>query len=377
MELGRAQVMAFRVARHDLGDPADDLLEAAESWTVQDTPPGSAALALHARVPDAGPDELERLLLEERSLVVLYNPRHAPIVVPAAAADVFTAAFRPRDEGEWQAVIGSGLRDARTPPLKAIDQVSAAVHDALDGGPLSRDDLHEELRHRVDGDLLPWCDGCKSHHVRRQLITCAALRGELCFAGRAGRQPRFARPDQWLAATVRATVEPDTAARQLVRRYLRRYAPSTPALFAQWAGIGPAQARRTWAMAEDGLVESDGAWLLLADLPLLTDPPPATGVRMLPPLDPFLQARDRELLVPDPERRKAVWRALGNPGMVLADGDLIAAWRPSKKKSRLEVTVEPFGPLTGDTREAIAAAVERMAPHRGCTTAHVRFADGG
>jgi winged helix DNA-binding protein len=110
-----------------------------------------------------------------------------------------------------------------------------AVADALDGAVLSRDDLHEQLRRRLPIELLPWCPGCKTHHARRGLLVMAALRGRLCVAGRAGRQPAFARTDQWTGWEPPARA---AAGAELVRRYPSGYGPSTPADLAQWAGLG-------------------------------------------------------------------------------------------------------------------------------------------
>jgi len=42
-----------------------------------------------------------------------------------------------------------------------------------------------------------------------------------------------------------------------------------------------------------------------------------------------LEDRDRALLVPSRTAQKAVWRASGNPGVVLVDGEPVAIWRGS------------------------------------------------
>ena len=107
---------------------------------------------------------------------------------------------------------------------------------------LSRDDLHEALRQRLPGELLPWCEGCQSHHARRGLLVMAGLHGRLCIAGRAGRQPAFARTDQLVGWRRRR----EDAGAELVRRYHAQYGASTPAHFAEWAGIGKAHARALW-----------------------------------------------------------------------------------------------------------------------------------
>jgi hypothetical protein len=238
---------------------------------------------------------------------------------------------------------------------------------------LSRDDLHEALRRRLPAELLPWCNGCRSHHARRGLLVMASLRGRLCLAGRAGRQPAFARTDQRIAWDPPAR---EQAGAELVRRYLTALGPSTPGHFAQWAGLGTAHARELWALVEEELagVRVDGrgrAWLLERDLPRLADPPPARGVRLLAPGDPLLLGRDREPLVPDPGLRKRVWATLGGAGLVLSDGRPAAVWRARKQGRRLTVAVEAFAPMP---REALRAEAERLAPHRGCATVVVEWA---
>ena len=99
-------------------------------------------------------------------------------------------------------------------------------------------------------------------------------------------------------------------------------------------------------------------------------------MRLLANLDPLLAARDRELLIPDEAVRKRVWKMLGGPGTVFADGEVVALWRPAKKGKRLVVNVEPLGRLTKKVKGEIEAEAARLAPYRGAETGEVAWADG-
>jgi hypothetical protein len=97
-------------------------------------------------------------------------------------------------------------------------------------------------------------------------------------------------------------------------------------------------------------------------------------VRLLPPADPYLDQRDRDTLLPDLELRARVRRPLGNPGVVLAEGELAGLWRPAKKGQRLVLTIEPITPAARAAADAIRAEAERVAAHRGCTRSEVEWA---
>jgi hypothetical protein len=97
-------------------------------------------------------------------------------------------------------------------------------------------------------------------------------------------------------------------------------------------------------------------------------------VRLLPPSDPYLQAHDRGLLVPDRARQKAVWRILGNPGALVVDGELAGVWRArTAGRDRLEIGVQPFDDLADGRRDAITAEAERIAAVRGLSDVRVRY----
>lgn len=392
MRISPAQALAFRLAAHGLGERAaspDGAWAGLSTWAVQDSPPGSAALALHARADTLEAGWLDGALHDERSAVALYNPRTATAILPAGEVAVFTRGLLPPDEAALRFVLGRAVspEGEGTPADEAVRLTVAAIEQALDGRTLSRDELHQALRDALPGDLLPWCEGCGSHHARRGLLVAAGLHGRLCIAGRAGRQPAFARTDQWLGGADGGAVEADAAAAEVVRRYLRAYGPSTRQHFAQWAGISPAHAKRSWELIGDELItveiaghdgaSSTAAHALAAAADRLDDPPAAGGVRLLSPGDPLLLARDRELLIPDPALRRRVWRAINGPGVVLADGAPVALWRGRKSGRRLDVELEPLGRLTRRQLAAIETEAQGAAPHRGCSTAAVAVDGGG
>jgi hypothetical protein len=362
MTAERDRVLAFRLARHHLHErlPAGSAATAAVVG-LQDTPPGSAALALAARM-DGPPDELD-------ALVIVPSIRGAPLAVAPEDVPVFTLGLAPPDEPAARAVVQTATRTlGDMPAMEALDRVSAAVEDSLAGGPLERDAFHQALRDRLPEVLLPWCRGCQSHHVHSSLWRATGVRGVLAIVGRDGRTAIFGRPPD-------APPHPDPGA-ELARRFLRAYGPSRPETFAAWAGVAPAHARALWERAgELAAVELEGrpAWLLAEDAGALAEPPAARGARLLPNLDPYLTARDRELLVPDPALRKRIWTVLGGPGAVLVDGALAGTWRPAKKGRRLVVTVEPLGAAARAAGDALAAEAERLAPFRGAATAELRL----
>jgi hypothetical protein len=361
MRVTRRQALAFRVARHHLAERlGQEQVQDAAVVGLQDTPPGTAALALAARA-DVPPEALDELVL-------VPSIRGAPMAVAERDLAVFTAGLEPPDEEAAKAAIGNAWKvlDGVT-AMEALDRVSEAVHDSLRDGPLARDDFHQALRERLPAELLWWCRGCQSHHVHPSLWRATGIRGVLAIVGREGRSAVFGLPPK-------APALKDPGA-ELARRFLRAYAPARPKLLADWAGLATSHAHELWGRAGKlASVDLDGgrAWVLADDEQRLTDSGEIRGVRLLANRDPLNAARDRELFVHDPAVRKRIWTAIGGPGTVLVDGEVAGLWRPAKRGRRLVVTVEPLDELGAAARDGLAAEAERIAPLRGGETAELQ-----
>jgi winged helix DNA-binding protein len=356
------QALAFRVARHHLAERlGPEQVQDAAVVGLQDTPPGTAGLALAARA-DASPEALDELVL-------LPSIRGAPMAVAERDLAVFTAGLEPPDEAAAKAVIGNAWKflDGIT-AMEALDRVSEAVHDSLRDGPLPRDDFHQALRERLPAELLWWCRGCRSHHVHPSLWRATGIRGVLAIVGREGRSAVFGPPPK--------ARRPSDPGAELARRFLQAYGPARPKLLADWAGLATSHANALWERAGTLVaVDLDGtdAWALAEDERALVTGKEIRGVRLLANRDPLNAARDRELLVSDAALRKRIWTAMGGPGTVLVDGEVAGLWRPAKQGKKLVVTVEPIEKLEAAAKDGLAAEVERIAPFRGAETAETKI----
>jgi hypothetical protein len=161
----------------------------------------------------------------------------------------------------------------------------------------------------------------------------------------------------------RPEVDPRDARLELARRYLHVFGPTTAGAFAQWAGIGPQggvaafDTLRKWLTPVRTPVGD--SWILTSDEPAFrTAPKAAASARLLPSGDAYflLQGGDRELLVPDASRRRALWTPRVWPGGVLVDGEIVGIWR----RGLGTVTVQTWRPLTRATRDAVAAEVASL-----------------
>ena len=358
-EVTAAQALAFRVAGQHL-HRRTDARTAIAACGLQEFPPGQSRIALHARagdVPDGDPvwDEV----------VTVNAMRGSPYVVLRDDVRVFTSALVPDDDG-LRAFVGTAvakeLQGEGFEVRDALHRVADAARAGLAGGPLGRDAFHQALRERLPDALLPWCRGCESHHVRPGLWRALGPLGVTEMPEKA----------VWSTAAEPGpdAIGPDEARRELVRRFLRAYGPGTHSQLASWAQTAPAHAKALFAAVDDELepVRLDGAkrWILAADLDRLQDPPEATGVRLLHGHDPYVAQPDRATLVSDDAVRKALFPAVGRPGVVLADGHLAGLWRARKKGRTLAIDVEWTGPRVDlvDEPDAIASL-------RGCERAAV------
>jgi hypothetical protein len=137
-----------------------------------------------------------------------------------------------------------------------------------------------------------------------------------------------------------------------------------------------AAVKATWP---DGLAEVslDGrkAWLPEDRLDALRDAPRPELVRLLPRSDPWLMARDRERVLPDAARRKALWPVIGFPGGVLVDGEVVGTWRTKSQGRRVAFTIDPFTRITKKARAAIGREASLLASLRGTEDGPVTYLD--
>jgi Winged helix DNA-binding domain len=359
------QVLAFRLARSGLASrDARDLAEAA-ACPASDFARDAALLALAARADGVSRDAYERAV-DAGELVLAHVVRGAIHALAPRDHALYGRALIARDDGELAAQLGRQVQRLAAEhgfaPSEALDEVAAATTDALSKGrALDKNELHEELRQRVRPDLMPWCNGCGSHHVAPMLwryATVAAgvrLDSERRYTrGKPGRTP---------------------AASEAVRRFLRFYGPASPADFADWAGLAKPHAQRLWDEAAGELAEvrvgEREAWLMSADAGALESPPAADGICLIPPGDPYLQKPNRLLLAPDDELRKRLFRPVASPGAVLKDGRLAGMWKAKAKGRKTELTVEKLGRLA---RADLEQEAQRVAALRGASEAVVVIA---
>lgn len=104
-----SDVIAFRLHAHHLSNrrPADDVHEVAGACGIQNSPPGSALLALHARVEDMTAERMDHLVSDEKSLLQTWCMRGSPFCFPTVDAPVFTAGVLPASQtGRQHLILG-------------------------------------------------------------------------------------------------------------------------------------------------------------------------------------------------------------------------------------------------------------------------------
>lgn len=379
----RARILAFRLAQHHLTVRLGprSLVTAAAGCGIQETPTGSAAIALAARVDGLTPAALERALGRDRTLVHLWSLRGAPHVVPARDLAVYTAGAMPADRASFDLFLGGwapAIRKADLDPFDLLDRMTEATKALLDGRTMDVNELRDALLRRVRSLGRITRPREARHDMPEPLYRALGLTGQVCIAEGRGTDSLMARTDRWLKSKPRAA-GPAAARAELVRRFLRCYGPSTPQRFADWTGRSPADAKAAFELIIDDLeeVDLDGkerGWLLAADLKTLESPPSPSGVRLLPPRDPYLQERDRERLVADAAIRKKLWQPVSGPGAVLAGGEIVGAWRARATGQGVKISVEPFGRLSRRVRDEIDAEADRVSLVRGADRSETRFA---
>ncbi|MFI5489990.1 DNA glycosylase AlkZ-like family protein [Micromonospora echinaurantiaca] len=360
-EVSREQVLAYRAAAQQLHRPgraAADL--AVLDLGVQDTPYGSAQLALAARgAPTADDDRLE----------LVWSMRGAPHLHRRAELPGLAAAIWPLDDADATRRLPGQIREGARLGLAAF-RVAADAFAAVVTGPMAKGDVSRAVSDRVPAELTYDCEPCRARHISGALFQQAGLAGGVRLAV-SGRAATLAPLPGWSGPPERAA-----GTDALALAYLRLLGPATPADVAGFLGTSAGALRGVWP---DGLAEvrvaGRRAWLPADRLDALRDARPAPGVRLLPPGDPFLQGRDRDLLVPERAHQKQLWRILGNPGALLLDGEVAGVWRAKAAgRGALEVTVTPFEghPLPARARREVDAEAAVVAATRGAADVRVR-----
>ena len=279
--------------------------------------PRAALLSIHARVEETAPSSWEH-----PSLVQLWGPRFSAYVVPRRDIAAFTLGRLPDDDKSRRLA----------------------------------DDTADLLHGFQGGRTMTYGEAGRGLGVHPNRLRYAAPTGRVLIRWDGARQATV-----W---TVPAPeVPPQEARLELARRYLHVFGPTTPDAFTKWAGIAAGEGRAAFDALSRSLTPVrtpiGDAWILTRDEPTFRAPAgPTAPARLLPSGDTYflLQGSDRELLVPEADRRRTLWTSRVWPGAVLVRGEAIGTWR----RAGPVVTVGSWRRLTRGERTAIEAEAESL-----------------
>jgi len=320
LRLTRPQILAFRrrVGGLDERSPHSTVALEGAAWAgVQDSMPRAALLSLHARVDGVKPD-----VLDDPALAQLWGPRYNTYVVAKRDFALFSVGRLPDDaKGRERAERMAKLLRAHLGGKRMTD---GEAGDALGFNP--------------------------------NMFKYAATTGTVAIRWHGARAPVI-----WMVPAPK--IEPAEACRELARRYLHIFGPTTTAGFARWAGISQRAGVAAFASLDDELVAVRSPlgdeWLLASDEATMREAPGAPArARLLPSGDTYflLDGRERELLAPRADQRARLWTSRVWPGALLVDGEVRGTWRRAQHSMRIETWTR----LSRAARDAVEAEASAL-----------------
>lgn len=362
MDASREQVIAYRVAAQGLHRTARSVSKLAVlDIGVQEAAPELARLSFDARLAGAAPADG---IGPGKALALVWSLRGAPHVHRRKELDALAGALYPLSEADATGRLNETGPSVARAGIAALDQFETAVGAmrAVVRKPTGKGAASTAVTKRIPAAMGRNCRGCKAVHISDSAMRLAALPAGLEL------QPGTAPPVLQRRTGARVTGRVDVAALQrLIVAYLALLGPARQGDVAGYLDVRRADVASVWP---DDLVEVsvDGrpAWLPADRVDALSSAPPPEVVRLLGAFDPYLQARDRALIVADKTLHRVLWPVLGRPGALLVDGEVVGTWRPrTAGKKKLTLTVEAFAGLPPSTWTAIEAEAERVAAVRG------------
>jgi hypothetical protein len=319
LTLTREQILAFRRRVGGLEERvpiSPESLRRAAWAGLQDSMPRAALLSLQARL-----DGVEPSTVDDPSLAQLWGPRYHTYVV---AKDDF-------------ALFSLGRHPENPKSRQRAERLAEQLHAHLGGG----------------------------RATDREIGRALAIGNEMRYAATTGtvaiRWDGARAPIVW--AVPAPKIDPADACRELARRYLHIFGPTTADRFARWAGISRRSAATAFTALEGSLLPVRSPlgdeWLLAEDEPVMraaaTGPAPA---RLLPSGDAYflLDGAERKLLVPRADQRERLWTSRVWPGALLVEGEIRGTWR----RAQHTVRIDAWARLSRATRDAIEAEARAL-----------------
>jgi hypothetical protein len=319
LRLTRQQILAFRrrVGGLDERVPISPESLRRAAWAgLQDSMPRAAVLSLHARL-----DGVEPSILDDPALAQLWGPRYSTYAVAKRDFALFSLGRQPdTPKGRERA-----------------ERLAEQLRAHLGRGRVTDREIGRALG---IGNAMRY----------------AATTGTIAIRWHGARAPTV-----WIVPAPK--LDPADARRELARRYLHIFGPTTADSFARWAGISRRSAAEAFASLEGSMLPVRSPlgdkWLLAEDEAAMradeTAPAPA---RLLPSGDAYflLDGVEREVLVPRADQRERLWTSRVWPGALLAAGEIRGTWR----RAQHVVRVETWGRLSPVMREAVEAEARTL-----------------
>lgn len=358
-EISMSEALALRLSRQHLDQraPRRKLVDVVSGMGgVQAQSTGEAYMGLWARVEGLSPNDIDRALVDERTLVRTWAMRQTVHLLSSEEFSSQMAALKPVYQRHHQTLIRKGLDE------QSIEDAIDAAKEELTSGPLTRKELVSRIPSRLLKKVLelpyPWND-------LLGLFKDPYALGKFCFGPPRGQETTFVRVDKWLPSLLHA-LAPDKAEEQLLQHYLRSFSPATIADFAYWSGFSESYAQTILSRTKNKVSEVSVGSAKMSmlerdfdDLQRPTFPPP---VRLLPSFDAYLLGYEDKSPFLDKEHYQTVFRKSAQVARtVIEDGKVVATWTGQRKGKTLTLHVAPFGSLSSSVRDGITVEADNLA----------------